>query len=80
MDFLGKEEGQLVQLVVEEPEITQREMARRLCWSLGKVKYYITKLKKNRVLERVGSSQKGQWNVLAENNDQNWPKRGNQKI
>ena len=72
MDFLGKEEGQLVQLVVEEPEITQREMARRLCWSLGKVKYYITKLKKNRVLERVGSSQKGQWNVLAEDNDQNW--------
>lgn len=51
---------------------------------MGKVKYYITKLKKNRVLERVGSSQKGQWNVLAEDNDQNWltnwPKRLTKKF
>lgn len=55
-----------MQLVVEKPEIAQKKMARQLGWSLGKVKYYITKLKKNHVLERVGSSQKGQWNVLVE--------------
>ena len=69
MDSLGREERQLVQLVVEKPEITQREMARQLGWSLGKVKYYITKLKKNHVLERAGSSQKGQWKALTEDND-----------
>ena len=69
MDFLGKEERQLMQLVIEKPEITQREMARQLGWSLGKVKYYITKLKKNHVLERAGSSQKGQWKALTEDND-----------
>ncbi|MBB5264669.1 putative HTH transcriptional regulator [Catenibacillus scindens] len=35
---------------------------------MSKVKYYITKMKKNHVLERVGSSQKGQWNILVASN------------
>ena len=60
--FLKNEEKQLVQLVADKPAITQMEMAGQLGWSLGKVKHYITKLKKNQVLERVGTSQKGHWN------------------
>ncbi len=62
----GKEERQLIHLIVNKPEITQKEMAKKLEWRLSKVKYYITKLKKNHVLERVGTSQKGQWNVLVD--------------
>ncbi|HJA92647.1 MAG TPA: hypothetical protein H9717_05970 [Candidatus Eisenbergiella merdipullorum] len=41
-------------------------MAEQPGWRLGKVKYHITKLKKNHLLERVGSSQKGRWNVLVD--------------
>ena len=63
---LKKEEILLVRLIADEPKITQMEMAGQLGWSLGRVKHYITKLKKNHVLERVGSSQKGYWNVLVE--------------
>ena len=59
---ISNEEKQLVQLVADKPAITQMEMAGQLGWSLGKVKHYITKLKKNQVLERVGTSQKGHWN------------------
>ena len=62
-----EEERQLICLIVAKPEITQKEMAEQLSWSLSKVKYYITKMKKNHVVERVGSSQKGKWNVFVEN-------------
>lgn len=64
--LLGKEERLLVQIMRENPMITQKEMSRQLDWSLGKVKYYITKLKNNQILKRVGSSQKGRWKILID--------------
>lgn len=62
----GKEERLLVQIMRENPMITQKEMSRQLDWSLGKVKYYITKLKNDQILKRVGSSQKGRWKILID--------------
>ena len=63
LDLLSKEEKTIINLVREQPAITQQEMASTLEWSLSRVKYYITKLKEKEVLYRRGTSQNGIWLV-----------------
>lgn len=64
---LTSADKELLELIEAHPSISQNEMAKRLKWTLGKVKYYIDKLKRKRVIERVGTSQKGYWNILKKN-------------
>ena len=47
---------------------TQKEIAAKLGWTLDRVKYYLNKMKKLGIIKRVGSSQKGYWEVLIKNN------------
>ena len=55
----------LLQLLVENPNITQRDMAGKLGWKTDTVKYYLNKLKKKGILKRVGTSQNGYWKVIS---------------
>lgn len=57
---------ELLKLIASNVSLSQAEMAKILKWNLGKVKYYINKLKRRRIIERVGSSQKGYWNILID--------------
>lgn len=57
---------ELLILIASNVSLSQAEMAKILKWNLGKVKYYINKLKRRRIIERVGSSQKGYWNILID--------------
>ena len=57
---------ELLKLIASNVSLSQAEMAKILKWNMGKVKYYINKLKRRRIIERVGSSQKGYWNILIE--------------
>lgn len=65
LDFTSADK-ELLELIESDISISQNEMAKILNWKIGKVKYYINKLKRKKVIERVGSSQKGYWNILNE--------------
>lgn len=60
---LTEEDKGVLALIKENPFMTQKEMAMELDWKVDRVKYYINKLKKNKIVQRVGSSQKGYWKV-----------------
>ena len=52
--------------IVEAPRITQKEIAAKLDWKIDRVKYYLNKLKKKGIIERVGTSQNGHWKIVVE--------------
>ena len=41
-------------------------MALELGWTVNRVKYYLSKLKKREILRHIGSSQKGHWDILLD--------------
>ena len=49
--------------LIEDTSITQKELAAKLGWKVDRVKYYLNKLKKKGIIKRVGTSQKGHWEV-----------------
>lgn len=62
---LTNTDKELLKLIASNVLLSQAEMAKILKWNIGKVKY-INKLKRRRIIERVGSSQKGYWNILID--------------
>ncbi len=52
--------------IVEDPRITQKEIAAKLDWKIDRVKYYLNKLKRKGIIKRVGTSQNGHWEVVVE--------------
>lgn len=63
---LSSDDVAVLRLIRDNSSITQKEMAASLGWEINRVKYYINKLKKKNIIKRVGSSQKGHWNLLIE--------------
>lgn len=54
----------LVQIVIENPSATANEMARMLSKSLSTAEKTIRRLKKDKIIERIGSDRVGYWKVL----------------
>ena len=65
---LTEEYKAVLAVINEQPDITQREIAEKLCWKNDRVKYYISRLKKQNMVRRVGTSQNGYWELLVEVN------------
>lgn len=63
---LSEDDKSVLMSIVEDPRITQKEMAAKLDWKIDRVKYYLNKLKRNGIIKRVGTSQKGHWEVVSE--------------
>ena len=63
-ELFNEKEKELVTLIQNRPTITQHELAESLDWTISNVKYYMTKLKAKQILKRVGSNQKGKWEIL----------------
>lgn len=61
---LTDEEKKLLEWIKQNPEMTNVLIAESLDWSVGKVKYYIQKLKQENKMKRIGTSRKGHWEVL----------------
>lgn len=59
-----EEDKRVMALIKANPYMTQKEMAMELDWKVDRVKYYLNKLKKNKAIQRVGSSQKGHWEII----------------
>ena len=61
---LTDKEKAILLLIKNQPDITQKELASQLGWTIASVKYYMTKLKGQHVLKRLGNNQKGRWEIL----------------
>ena len=66
---LTEEEKKLLHWVKQNPDMTNARIAEGLNWSVSKVKYYIQKLKQANKIKRTGTSRKGHWEVLWEEDD-----------
>ena len=60
---LSEEDRAVLVSLIEDTSITQKELAAKLGWKVDRVKYYLNKLKKKGIIKRVGTSQKGHWEV-----------------
>ena len=60
---LSTEETSLLDILLSNPEINVREIASKLDMSKSTVSRLMQKLKDKKIIERVGSSQKGYWKV-----------------
>ena len=61
--ILATEEKSLLDILLSNPEINVREIAQKLGMSKSAVSRLMQKLKNKKIIERVGSSQKGYWKV-----------------
>ncbi len=55
--------GELIKIIKQDPFLSQKQMAEKLCLNQNTVKYYVKKMREMEVIERVGSSRKGKWIV-----------------
>lgn len=56
-----KAEPEIIALMEQKPELSQKQIAEQLNRNVNTVKYYIRKLQEQGKIERTGSPQKGKW-------------------
>lgn len=61
--IIATEEKSLLDILLSNTEINVREIAQKLGMSKSAVSRLMQKLKDNKIIERVGSSQKDYWKV-----------------
>lgn len=57
----------IINLIRENPKITQIEMAQKLNLTRDGVSYNIKNLKENGIIERIGSTKNGEWKIKSVN-------------
>ena len=62
---LTDDDNVILNALLQNNRLTQREIASKLEWSVDRVKYYLQKLKKKGVIKRVGSSHNGYWDIIV---------------
>ena len=65
---LTEEDKAVLAAIKEQHNITQKEIAAKLGWKVDRVKYYLNKMKRRNLVKRIGTSQKGYWEILIEDN------------
>ena len=68
---LTEEDKAILAAIKKQHNITQKEIAAKLGWKVDRVKYYLNKMKRRNFVKRVGTSQKGYWEILIEDMWQN---------
>lgn len=63
---LSEDDKKMLAIIHDKPAMTQKEYAFELGWTVDRVKYYLRKMKRQHVINRVGSSHNGHWEVLIE--------------
>lgn len=61
---LTDDDNVILNALLQNNRLTQKEIASKLEWSVDRVKYYLQKLKKKGVIKRVGSSHNGYWKII----------------
>jgi ATP-dependent DNA helicase RecG len=60
----------LLELISENGEMSQKELAKQSGEKMSTVKYYMYRMRQQGIIERVGTSQKGHWEVRRNTNGQ----------
>ncbi|RXZ71109.1 winged helix-turn-helix transcriptional regulator [Fusobacterium necrophorum] len=58
---LNEIEERILRSIQENPFFSQKKIAEKLEEKYSTIKFYIEKMKKNDIIRREGSSQKGKW-------------------
>lgn len=66
-DFGEKEASDIIQLIKENPSITQKKIHEQLGISLGTIKRILPRLQKKGILVREGGKRFGKWVITDEN-------------
>lgn len=61
---LSENDKAILVVIREKPSMTQKEYAFELGWTVDRVKYYLRKMKMQKIINRVGSIHNGHWEVL----------------
>lgn len=61
---LTKNDHEILQVIQNNPALSQKEIAMELGWTVDRVKYYLNKMKKQEAIRQIGSSHKGYWELL----------------
>ena len=57
----------IINTIINNPEMSQKQIANNLNWTVNKVKYYMKKFKQKNILRYEGTSQNGKWEIQEEN-------------
>ena len=63
LNTLSETERKIVELIMEDPDITQKEIAQKMEMSKNGIRYAMDKLKNKGILEREGATKRGKWIV-----------------
>ena len=63
---LSKIQQEIINIIIEIPNVTQSDIAKKLKISRQSIATNIKELKDNNVIERVGSNKKGYWKILLD--------------
>ncbi len=55
--------SKIIEIIKENLKITVREMPEILTVSVAGVRYHINKMKEEGILQRIGSTKKGEWKI-----------------
>lgn len=64
---LTETEKTIINTIINNPEMSQKQIADNLNWTVNKVKYYMKKFKQKNILKYEGTSQNGKWEIQEEN-------------
>ena len=51
-------------VIREHPDYSQKQIAEQLDWKRDRVKYYVKRLKDEKIIMRVGTTHKGYWEII----------------
>ena len=57
----------IINTIINNPEMSQKQIADNLNWTVNKVKYFMKKFKQKNILKYEGTSQNGKWEIQEEN-------------
>ena len=61
---LSQEAKTILQIISQNPDMTQKEIAEKLGWKINRVKYHVNRMRQQNIIKRVGPSHKGHWEVV----------------
>ena len=56
----------IINTIINNPKMSQKQIADNLNWTVNKVKYYMKKFKQKNILRYEGTSQNGKWEIQEE--------------
>lgn len=65
-NFLTKSQLDVLKIIQENPTSSQSMIAEKLNWKVDRVKYHLRVLKQKKVIEHIGSNQKGYWKIISQ--------------